>query len=119
MTSLARTLVLSFGLGTAALVAAPTDAAACGGYQQVSDADRVQAALTAFLGPLGARVAVGPPRITADRARVMIEYDADAGGGRRARARQTYVLARRAGGWQVVDWSFPVRAPAAKVARRV
>jgi hypothetical protein len=35
-------------------------------------------------------------------------------GGGRAKVRQTFLLEKRGAEWKVVDWTFPVAAPAPK-----
>ncbi len=120
--TIARTVALAVALAAGGAVATTQIAEACGGYGdfRVTEQDRVQMALTAFLGQLGQRVSYGKAVITdATRARVTIELDAAAGGKKRAKARQTFFLEKRGGEWAVVDWSLPVAARgAAKVAAR-
>lgn len=118
--TIARTVALAVALATGGAAATAHTAEACGGYVQVTEHDRVQWALSAFLGELGKRVSYGATVITdASKARVTIELDGAAGGKRRAKARQTFFLEKRDGAWAVVDWSLPVAAPAAaKVAKR-
>jgi hypothetical protein len=119
--TIARTLALAVALAAGGAAATAQTAEACGGYMQVTENDRVQWALSAFLGELGKRVSYGAAVITdASKARVTIEMDTAAGGKRRAKARQTFFLEKRDGTWAVVDWSLPVAVakPApAKVAK--
>lgn len=121
MKTIARTVALALALAAGGAAATTHIAEACGGYvpRLVTEEERVQQALTAFLGQLGQRVSYGAAVITdASKARLTIEMDATAGGKKRAKARQTFFLEKRAGAWAVVDWSVPVAAPAAKVAKR-
>jgi hypothetical protein len=116
MHNISRTLILSLALAFTGAAATHHTADACGGYT-VSEHDRATWALQAFLGELGKRVSYGTPRITeGTRAEIMIEMDTRTAGGR-AKARQTFLLEKRDGGWAVVDWTFPA-APPAKVARK-
>jgi hypothetical protein len=121
MKTIARTVALAAALTLGGTAATVHTADACGGYAQVTEQDRVQWALSAFLGELGKRVSYGATVISdASKARVTIEMDAAAGGKRRAKARQTFFLEKRDGTWAVVDWSLPVAVakPApAKVAK--
>ncbi|HUQ05778.1 MAG TPA: hypothetical protein VM261_24925 [Kofleriaceae bacterium] len=118
--TIARTFALAAALAMGGAAATAHTAEACGGYVQVTEQDRVQWALSAFLGELGKRVSYGAAVITgATKAQVTIEMDTAAGGKRRAKARQTFFLEKRDGAWAVVDWSMAVAAPAAaKVAKR-
>lgn len=119
MKTIARTIALAVALAAGGAAATVHTAEACGGYV-ITEHDRVQMALSAFLGELGKRVSYGAAVITdASKARITIEMDTAAGGKRRAKARQTFFLEKRDGGWAVVDWSTPVASPAAaKVAKR-
>jgi hypothetical protein len=113
-----RSLALALALTATGAAATHHTAEACGGYMPITDRDRATWALQAFLGELSQRVSFGPARITeGTRAEIMIEMDTRLAGGGRAKARQTFLLEKRAGEWKVVDWTFPVAAPA-KVARR-
>lgn len=116
MKTIARTVALAVALAAGGAAATTHVAEACGGYV-VSEHDRAQWALSAFLGELGKRVSYGTTVVTGDKAKITIEMDTAAGGKKRAKARQTYFLEKRDGAWAVVDWGFPVAA-AAKVAKR-
>lgn len=117
MTRLARTLALSLVLATGGAAATHHVAAACGGYT-ITEAQRAQWALAAFLGQLGERVNYGRAIIRDGRhARIVVELDT-ARGARRAKVQQTFLLEKRDGAWTVVDWTFPVAAPGGKVATR-
>ena len=117
MKTIARTVALAVALAAGGAAATTHAAEACGGYVQVTENDRVQWALAAFLGELGKRVSYGAAVITdAAKAQVTIEMDT-AAGKKRAKARQTFFLEKRDGTWAVVDWSFPTAAPAA-IAKR-
>jgi hypothetical protein len=119
MKTIARTVALAVALAAGGAAATTHVAEACGGYVQVTERDRVQWALTAFLGELGKRVSYGAAVITdASKAKLTIEMDTAAGGKKRAKARQTFFLEKRDGTWTVVDWSFPVGVTAAEVAKR-
>ena len=117
-----KQVALALALATGSAAVTTQVAEACGGYV-ISEEDRVQWALAAFLGKLGERVSYGAVVMSdaatkAPKAQLTIEMDTAAGGKRRAKARQTFFLEKRDGEWAVVDWSFPVAAPAAKVAKR-
>lgn len=119
MKTIARTVALAIALATGGAAATTHVAEACGGYV-ISEEERVQWSVAAFLGELGKRVSYGAAVLTdVNKARITIEMDAAAGGKRRGKARQTFFLENRAGTWTVVDWSLPTTAPApAKVAKR-
>jgi hypothetical protein len=117
----ARTLALALALVTGGAAATHHAAEACGGYgaRNITDADRAQWALAAFLGELSGRVSFGGARVTGgNRAEITIEMDTRRSGGGRAKARQTFLLEKRDQAWKVVDWTFPVAAPAKVAARR-
>ncbi len=122
MKTLARTIALVAALTTGGAAVAHHTAHACGGYV-ITEAERVHWALQAFLGEMSQRVSFGAAKITAAevggpvRAAITIEMDT-AAGKRRAKAQQTFLLEKRDGAWKVVDWTFPVAAPA-KVAAKV
>ncbi len=118
MKNIARTVALVVALATGGGAVAARDAEACGGYVTITEGERVQWALQAFLGELGTRVSYGAASVKEGKtAQVVIQMDA-AAGKRRAKAQQTFFLEKRDGEWKVVDWSFPVAAPVpAKVAR--
>jgi hypothetical protein len=119
MKTIARTVALAVALAAGGAAATTHVAEACGGYMTVTENDRAQWALSAFLGQLGQRVSYGAAVVTGDKAQITIEMDTAAGGKRRAKARQTFFLEKREGAWAVVDWNFPTAAPsAAKVAKR-
>jgi hypothetical protein len=118
MKTIARTVALAVALAAGGAAATTHVAEACGGYV-ITEHERVQWSLTAFLGELGQRVSYGVAVVTGDKAKITIEMDTAAGGKRRAKARQTFFLEKREGAWKVVDWSLPTAAPApAKVAKR-
>jgi len=114
-----RTVALSLALAAGGAAATHHAAHACGGYQMtITEPQRVQWALAAFLGELGQRVSYGTATIKGGtHAALMIESDA-ARGRRRVKVRQTFRLEKRDGVWKVVDWSSPVVAAPPMVARR-
>jgi hypothetical protein len=113
-----KQVALALALATGSAAATAHVAEACGGYV-ITEQDRVQWALAAFLGKLGERVSYGAAVITdANKAQLTIEMDTAVAAKRRAKARQTFFLEKRDGAWTVVDWSFPVAAPVAKVAAK-
>ena len=118
MKTIVRTIAIATALAAGGAAATVNVAEACGGYV-VTEHDRVQWALSAFLGELGKRVSYGTAVFSqGEKAQVTIEMDT-AAGKRRAKARQTFFLEKRDGAWAVVDWSFPIEAPrVAKVAKR-
>lgn len=119
MKTITRTVALALALATGGAAATTQVAEACGGYV-ISEEERAQWSLAAFLGELGKRVSYGATVLTdVNKARITIEMDTAAGGKRRAKARQTFLLEKRDGGWAVVDWGLPTASPvAAKVAKR-
>ncbi len=118
MKTIARTVALAVALAAGGAAATTHVAEACGGYT-ITEHDRAQWALSAFLGELGKRVSYGVAVVNGTKAQITIEMDTAAGGKKRAKARQTFFLEKRDGAWAVTDWSFPKAAPAAaKVAKR-